>query len=67
MASGTRYRVLAAIQTYCERHGMPPTLEELREMVGVKSKTTVLHHLRMLEKLGFLERDEYKHRGISLL
>lgn len=42
-------------------------MEELREMVGVKSKTTVLHHLRMLEKLGFLERDEYKHRGISLL
>ena len=48
--------VLAAIRNWLVHHGHPPTVEELRNLLGVGSKRTVLRYLEWLKEEGDLER-----------
>ncbi|HDP99975.1 MAG TPA: transcriptional repressor LexA [bacterium] len=59
-------RVLEAISQKIGGDGIPPTLEELREELGMTSKNTVLTHLEALVKKGYIERSN-KARGIRVL
>jgi len=51
-----REDILAAIRNWLIHHGHPPTVEELRKLLGVGSKRTVLRYLKWLEDEGELER-----------
>jgi len=51
-----REDILAAIRNWLAHHGHPPTVEELRILLRVGSKRTVLRYLQWLEKEGELER-----------
>jgi repressor LexA len=57
--------VLRAIQEWVVRFGLPPTLEELRDRMGVGSTRTVMRYLQGLEKKGAIERWRGS-RGIRL-
>lgn len=46
--------------------GIPPTLEELRQDLGMSSKNAVLAHLEALVKKGYIERSN-KARDIRIL
>jgi len=51
-----REDILAAIRNWLVHHGHPPTVEELRGLLRVGSKRTVLRYLQWLEEEGELER-----------
>jgi repressor LexA len=59
-------RVLQAITQKINGNGVPPTLEELREDLGMGSKNAVLSHLAALVKKGYIERSS-KARDIRVL
>ena len=58
--------MLRAINYGMVRRGMAPTIEELRQALGVGSTNTVLRCLRELEEEGYIERWPGA-RGIRLL
>jgi repressor LexA len=58
--------VLQAITQKINGNGVPPTLEELREDLGMSSKNAVLSHLEALVKKGYIERSN-KARDIRVL
>ena len=51
------------IETTRER-GYPPSMREIAKAVGLKSASTVLFHLRVLEKAGLVERTPSLNRAI---
>ncbi len=59
-------RVLEVIDQKIEGDGVPPTLEEIREELGMGSKNAVLAHLDALVKKGYIERSN-KARDIRIL
>ncbi len=59
-------RVLEIISQKIGGDGMPPTLEELREVLGMSSKNAVLAHLEALVKKGYIQRSS-KARDIRIL
>lgn len=58
--------VLSAIERWIVAHGLPPTIEELRKVLGVGSTRTVLRYLETLEEAGQIERWPGA-RGLRLL
>jgi repressor LexA len=63
----TRERVLDAINDWLVQHGIPPTVEELRKVLGVGSKQTVLRYLEWLTETGDIERSPGRARGLRSL
>ncbi|MBP9711360.1 MAG: repressor LexA [Candidatus Pacebacteria bacterium] len=59
-------RVLENIQLYLEAKGMPPTLEELRKNLNLKSLRTVTQYLEALERKGYIVRRKHAHRNIEM-
>lgn len=52
-----RENIVQSIIGYIEIHGYPPTVREIGEMVGLKSTSSVQHHLEILRKEGKIETD----------
>ncbi|MFA9446589.1 hypothetical protein [Egicoccus sp. AB-alg6-2] len=59
-------QVLAALRRLYERHGYAPTLRELADEVGVSSPSTILSHVRVLERRGAIERRPGRPRTARL-
>ena len=59
-------RVLENIRLYVEAKGVPPTLEELKKNLGLKSLRTVTQYLEALERKGYILRRKHAHRNIEL-
>jgi repressor LexA len=59
-------RVLDTLRGYYTDHEEAPTLSELKDMLGIKTKRGVVKHLEALEKKGYLNRSS-KARGIMLI
>ncbi len=59
-------KVLEAISQKIGGDGVPPTLDELREDLGMGSKNAVLTHLEALVKKGYIQRSN-KARDIRIL
>src|SRR3989338_7306047 len=59
-------RVLENIRLYVEAKGIPPTLEELKKNLGLKSLRTVTQYLEVLERKGYIVRRKHAHRNIEL-
>ena len=52
----TKEQVIDALSRWFIRNSVPPTVEELRRLLGVGSTRTVLRYLHLLEKEGYIER-----------
>ena len=61
-----QHEVLLLVMDLTDLDGRPPTVEELRECLGVASKYTVACHLDALVKKGYLERRRGA-RGLRVL
>ncbi|RMD89699.1 MAG: transcriptional repressor LexA [Calditrichaeota bacterium] len=60
--------VLKIIADKIKEMGYPPTLQELADELGVRSKNAVLKHLQALEKKGYIgKREGGAARGIRIL
>ncbi len=59
-------RVLDNIRLYITAKGVPPTLEELRSNLGLRSLRTVVQNLEILENKGYIVRRKNAWRNIEL-
>lgn len=59
--------VLGHVMLFTKAKGYPPTLRELRELLGVASTQGVSDHLRALERKGAIRVDPKVARGIVVL
>ena len=59
-------KIVEYIRAHVEENGYPPTFREIAQSVGLKSTSTVDHHLRRLRELGVLQYEEGHFRAIAL-
>jgi repressor LexA len=59
-------RVLDNIRLYLNAKGEPPTLDELRKNLGLKSVRTVVQYIESLESKGYIVRRKNAWRNIEL-
>jgi repressor LexA len=62
-----RSTILRVIDEYAAVHGCSPTNREIAELAGLKSASSVLHHLRELKADGFLSYEDGSPRTVRLL
>ena len=60
-------RVYELIRDLILNRGYGPTVREIGEAFGIKSPNGVMCHLRALERKGWIKRDHYLSRGITLV
>ncbi|GHH55415.1 transcriptional repressor LexA [Streptomyces candidus] len=58
--------VLDCITASIRTRGYSPSMREIGKTVGLSSTTSVAHHLRELERKGFLHRDPHRPRACAL-
>lgn len=54
------------INTYIQRNGISPTIDEIRKEMKLKSVSTIHQHVDALIRKNFLEKDENSIRGLRL-
>ena len=59
-------KVLNVIRRFVEKNKIPPTLKELGEELKI-APPSVLQHVRLMEKKGFLKRDPMKSRSLAIV
>lgn len=65
--NNSQEKILKEIKNSLEDRGYPPTVRELCNKVGLKSKSTVHYHLIKLEELGYIKRKHGEPRAITVL
>lgn len=63
----TQQAVMHFLRSYIREIGYPPTLREVADGVRLRSVSSVHHHLRTLEDLGYIRRDLARPRGLVIL
>ncbi len=58
--------VLNCIQRYVRERGYPPSIREIGETVGLSSPSSVAHQLKVLQRKGYLRRDQNRPRAVEL-
>ncbi|MDM4723356.1 MarR family transcriptional regulator [Micromonospora sp. WMMA1363] len=66
MLTDRQRQVLDAVSDEVERNGYPPTVRQIAERVGLRSPSSVTHHLTRLQELGLLERAYGKPRAVDI-
>lgn len=59
--------ILRLIINSIEMHGYPPTIVEMMNAGGYRSHRGITNHLDQLELKGFIQREPFSGRGISVL
>ncbi|WP_305784326.1 transcriptional repressor LexA [Symbioplanes lichenis] len=59
-------RILAVVAASIRERGYPPTMREIAARVGLRSPSTVAHHLQVLEQHGLLRRAAGSPRAVEL-
>lgn len=59
--------VLHYVREYTRTTGYPPTVREIARGTRLRSQSSACHHLKSLERLGYLRRDANVPRGLVLL
>ena len=62
-----RHHILDYLIRIIDERGYPPSMREIAAAVGLKSASTVLFHLRALEKAGYIQRTPHRNRAITPL
>lgn len=60
-------RALDVIRRHVRTRGQAPTVREIGAEIGVSSSCTVQRHLDALEKKGYVTRNRYKYRSLTLV
>ncbi|WP_306205786.1 transcriptional repressor LexA [Actinoplanes sp. RD1] len=64
--SAQQQRILAVVAASIRERGYPPTVREIGARVGLRSPSTVAHHLQVLEQQGLLRRAAGSPRAVEL-
>lgn len=65
--SPRRTQILAFIRDEMGRRGYAPSLREIGQAVGLKSTSSVEHHVKKLEEAGLLKRDPHIPRTYQVV
>ncbi len=57
-------KILNFINTYSTKHSFPPSLEEIKKKLKLRSVSTIHQHLEELKKAGYIKRSKNKPRAI---
>ncbi|HET6381889.1 MAG TPA: transcriptional repressor LexA [Armatimonadota bacterium] len=60
-------KVLDIVQGSLRERGIAPTVREIGTAIGARSSCTVFKHLEALERKGYIKKDRYKYRSISVV
>ena len=66
MLTPTKQKVLKFINSYSEKRGLSPTLEEIRKGLRLNSISTIHQHVQELENSGHLKKKSKLHRSIEI-
>ncbi len=66
MLTPTKQKVLKFINSYSEKKGYSPTLEEIRKGLKLSSISTIHQHVKELESSGHLQKKSHLHRSIEI-
>ena len=59
-------KLLDFLRKYIEKNKISPNYEEMKEHMGLKSKSSIFQYLEYLEELGHIKKDKLKSRSIEL-
>ena len=59
-------KLLNFLKSYMNKNRIPPTYEEMKNFMKLKSKSSIFQYLEYLEDLGHIRRDKLKSRSIKL-
>jgi len=59
-------QVLEAVMAFVQEYGYSPSIQQLCELCGVSSTSTIHYHLSTLKKKGFLHWNPAEKRALSL-
>ena len=63
----SRLRILNFIRAFFSQRGYAPTVRDIVRGCGISTSSVVQHHLNMLEKEGYIDRDPKVFRSIRLV
>lgn len=66
MLSDRQRAILSFVRDFINKKGYPPAVREIGAAVGLSSSASVHNHLRRLQEIGFIIRDEAKPRALEL-
>lgn len=62
-ATAKQAEVVAVMRSYIEEHGMPPTVREIADAIGVASTNAVFDRLHGLKRKGLVRHEANKARA----
>jgi len=66
MLTKRQKQVLDFIKTFIKKHDYAPSLEEVKEHLGLSSVSTAHFHVHALQQKGFLRKDDNRPRTIEI-
>lgn len=66
MITKRQKQVLDFVKKFHDRKGFSPSLEEIGKKIGLTSVSTVHHHIRALEDLGYIKKINNQPRAIDV-
>lgn len=66
MLTKRQKQVLDFIKGYIEKHDYAPSLEEVKDHLGLSSVSTAHFHVQALQEKGFLRKDDNRPRAIEI-
>ena len=64
--SPPRQRILEYLRAYRAQHSYPPSVREIQSHCGLSSPSVAHHHIKQLERGGYITRRHNIARGITL-
>lgn len=66
MLTPKQKKIFDFIQNYIRKNGYSPLLDEIRKHLKLSSISTIHHHLKVLEEIGYINRKKNIARGIEI-
>ena len=67
MLTQRQHQLLKFIQDYVDQHGVPPSFEEMRSALRLKSKSGIHRLITGLEERGYIRRLAYRARALEVV
>lgn len=67
MLTQRQHQLLQFIQRYVDERGVPPSFEEMRDALRLKSKSGIHRLINGLEERGYIRRLQYRARALEVL
>ncbi len=65
MITKRQKQVLDYIKSYQKKKGYSPSLEEIKDYLGLSAVSTAHHHVKALQDLGYISKEENSPRSIN--